>query len=160
MGFVHFLKYVGDKAFQSIKHLWFVRNELDKEKRKFEADMETGVKTVARGVGNGIINYSLPKKGLDKKQVLQHMIEQSRVEDGKWEGGKLSGVRENMPITCAARVCIVAYCESVCHFRASTMVTRSTLSSLTKHSTCTAWLTSCIWTSGRAASSTSQRLSA
>jgi hypothetical protein len=92
LGLVHFLKYVGDKGFQSVKHLSFVRAELDKEKRKFEADMETGVKAVARGVGNGIINYSLPKKGMDKQAILKDMVDQSRIEDGKWEGGKLSGV--------------------------------------------------------------------
>lgn len=94
-GLMYFLKYIGDKGFQQIKHLPIVQHELNKEKSKFEADMETGVKAVARGVGNGIINYSLPKQGLDKQEVLKHMIAQSRLEDGKWEGGKLSGVSIN-----------------------------------------------------------------
>lgn len=91
LGPAHFVKYCTDLAFESVKEWSLVSNEINKEKDKFTASIDADIKSKARSIDSGHINYVLPSKGLSHDSVLDIMRDCTQREDVIWEEGKVSG---------------------------------------------------------------------
>lgn len=91
MGLHHFIKYCTDIAYEAIKEFPVVQDKVDEEKTKFIATIDADIKSKARVIDGGSMNYELPQTGMDQSHVLNIMKSCTQKEDEIWEKGKVSG---------------------------------------------------------------------
>jgi sphinganine-1-phosphate aldolase len=82
-------KYVVDTGYEMVKNIPMVKNELDKEKSKMEADLDKTLKTRSRVPGQ--VLSRLPEKGMSRDDILGTMRNAVSNENKRWQDGKVSG---------------------------------------------------------------------
>jgi hypothetical protein len=80
---------IGDFGFGLVRNIPFVSEQIDKEKKNMEADLEQSLKSQCKSMGESIL--ALPTKGKQTGQIIKLMTELSRKDDSHWETGKVSG---------------------------------------------------------------------
>lgn len=82
-------KAIMDIIFPYIRHLPPVKNMINKEKDKAEAEFERDLKVKSRVLGTP--NISLPSKGKPHDEIICEMSGWNNNEDSSWETGHVSG---------------------------------------------------------------------
>lgn len=76
-------------GYHLIRNLSIVKNILQKEQTKLEAEFDKDLKSRSRILGT--LNTKLPKKGLKHEEILALMNDCTKGENVKWEEGRISG---------------------------------------------------------------------